>query len=325
MKDKVKVVISWELFSCPTLSALLLKKVRDAKLVVSQTGCRSSPTFRGRAAEKCIQKMWDLSREVDYFIPESRKALIFLLSKGINPRKIARTGRGIGVSINTDLFNPKNYEKEKSREKYGFTLDDRLILFIGRCLPMKGVDIILKAFRAVLSELPRARLVMVTGKAPQPYEVYLRKLEDDLHLRNKVINLGFVAQEEIPIIYSMVDVFVTAFRNRLEGEAFHRSLGIEQTFWADDVPNTILEASSMGLPIVGRAGIGGVDEIVVDRKTGLLAKSLNEQQIADFILKLLTDQSLANKLGRRGRQHIIKHYGARNAVKETLRVLSNLK
>ena len=68
-------------------------------------------------------------------------------------------------------------------------------------------------------------------------------------------------------------------------------------------PNALLEALSVGMPVVANDD-GGAREQVIPGKTGLLVDECSPQLIADALHRLLTDRAFAQKLGRAGLQHV---------------------
>jgi glycosyltransferase involved in cell wall biosynthesis len=69
---------------------------------------------------------------------------------------------------------------------------------------------------------------------------------------------------------------------------------------SEGLNNTILEAMAAGLPVVATR-VGGADEMVVDRRTGLLVPPGSPQTIADAVKRLLQDSSLRMAMGKAGR------------------------
>jgi len=68
-----------------------------------------------------------------------------------------------------------------------------------------------------------------------------------------------------------------------------------------------LEASAMGLPVIGSA-VGGIPEVVVDNKTGLLVQSGDIEALRDALLSLINNPQLRTGMGRKGRQFVEKNY-----------------
>ena len=67
----------------------------------------------------------------------------------------------------------------------------------------------------------------------------------------------------------------------------------------DGIPNVVLEALSVGLPVVA-TGVSGIPEAVRDNETGLLVEPDDPEALADALERLLTDSSLARRLAENG-------------------------
>ena len=83
----------------------------------------------------------------------------------------------IPVGIDSKRFKP--LDKEKIREKYGFKQEETIILYIGRFSIEKDLELLLKAFKALRSEIPKARLILL-GKGPE--EERLKKIVKTQHI-----------------------------------------------------------------------------------------------------------------------------------------------
>jgi glycosyltransferase involved in cell wall biosynthesis len=151
--------------------------------------------------------------------------------------------------IDLHQFSPRE-DKEKLKEKYGIPSDRKIILF-GAVDPhsnRKGGDLLLNA----LMEL----------KNPEHYAIAVFGTSSGGDIAGiKTIRLGPVFDpERIAEIYNCADVMCVPSRQ-------------------DNLPNTCVEAHACGLPIVA-FNIGGIPDIVNDRKTGYLADAFDSQAFA---------------------------------------------
>lgn len=138
------------------------------------------------------------------------------------------------------------------RRKYAIDRHLRIVAYVGRVHSTKGVDLLIEAFAAVKERLPDTLLV-IAGKEDPRYASYCRRLAEQLGLRNRVLFLGFVSEEDKIGLIDASEVVVIPSRHR--GESY--SLVLE-------------ESRSRGKPvIVTRVGIlpfrvnDGVDGFVV--------------------------------------------------------------
>jgi len=105
--------------------------------------------------------------------------------------------------------------------------------------------------------------------------------------------VGRVSDKELREWYGVCDVFVMVSRDStIDGGA--EGFGI-----------VYLEANAYGKPVVGGRA-GGAPDAIVDNVTGLLVNPEDEMDIAEGIVRLLTNSGLARKLGEQGRERILK-------------------
>ena len=170
-------------------------------------------------------------------------------------------------------------------------LDSRLrgndIISIGRLVPRKGFDTLIKAMPLILKEVPEAHLKII-GRGD--YYEELVRLTHELRVEKFVDILNSV--DDIASYLNEASVFALAARQ--EG-ADVEGFGI-----------VTLEASAAGLPVIV-TNSGGAAEPVVDGVTGFVVKV---EDIASTIIKLLKDKSLAEKIGTTGREYVTKEYSA---------------
>ena len=166
----------------------------------------------------------------------------------------------------------------RSLERKGKT-----ILYAGRLMEWKGVDYLIRALPEVLEKHPEAKLLIV-GSGPR--KSALISLSEKLNIREKVVFLEAVSQEELARYYSMADMFVLPSIVNDEGET--EGLGL-----------VLLEAIASGVPVIG-TGVGGIPDIIKDGETGLLALQKNPHDLAEKILKLLADATLRQRVTENG-------------------------
>jgi glycosyltransferase involved in cell wall biosynthesis len=138
----------------------------------------------------------------------------------------------------------------------------------------------------VLEAFPRAQLLI----AGNGYMYgFIKLLIKRLNIEDNVKLLGFVPDKELPELYNLSDVFVLP-------SLYSESFGI-----------TLLEAMASGKPIVA-SKVGGIPEVVENGWTGILVRRGNEKDLADAIIKILTDHSLAETLASNARKLVEEKY-----------------
>lgn len=182
---------------------------------------------------------------------------------------------------------------------------ERVILAVGRLIPRKGFDTLIRAFPAVMKETPEAR-VKIIGRGD-----YFEELDRIAH--------EFRVENFVEIITDADD---DAKRKHLsEAEVFTlpaRKVG-------DDVEGfgiAILEASAAGLPVVvGRSG--GAPETIVNGVTGILVEPDDSDGLARTLIRLLKNPEEAKKMGEEGRRYVTDEYSISKTAKSFWELMQN--
>jgi len=200
-----------------------------------------------------------------------------LLRAGFSSERIVRFVNCVDVN----RFRPATpAEKVKAKNALGLSKDTVVIGTVARLVQRKGIDVLLRAFGIVRHSYP-VHLVVV-GDGPLGEE--LRALAHELRIEDSVSWLGF--QEDTVKWLQGMDVF--AFPSRLEG-----------------VPNAVLEAMAMALPIVATT-IGGVVDLLEEGRTGFLIPPDDLDALAASLDRLLRNAPLRADLGGRARNRVVE-------------------
>jgi len=152
------------------------------------------------------------------------------------------------------------------------------ILFLGRLDARKGLEVLLRAFPAVLRSVPDVRLTVV-GSGPM--EPRACQISEELGISASVDFLGAARPEDLPRHYAGGDVYCAP---GLGGE----TLGI-----------VLLEAMASGTPVVA-SRIPGYDETVRDGVDGILVPPGEPEALSSALVGLLTDESRRRALAAAG-------------------------
>jgi phosphatidylinositol alpha-1,6-mannosyltransferase len=156
----------------------------------------------------------------------------------------------------------------------------------------KGQDMLIRALPLVRRSVPDAA-VLIVGDGPQ--RASLQTLAGELGVARDVVFAGAHPWAELPPFFAAGDVFCMPTRTRKAGWEVE-GLGI-----------VYLEASAMGLPVVsGRSG--GAPDAVRDGETGYVVDGRSPADIAARLVQLLTDRSLATRMGSQGRQWVAQSW-----------------
>ena len=188
---------------------------------------------------------------------------------GASPGKISV----IPCGVNLELFQP--VDKEMARQQLGLT-DDKIILFVGRIEPLKGVAQLLKAM-PYLQNIQGVRLVIIGGDEYSQHEIEkLQKLSDDLHIQDSVTFLGLIKHEQLPYFYNAADVCVVP--------SYYESFGL-----------VALESLACGTPVVA-TDVGDLKSIIRQGETGYVITDNTPQGLANRINLLLSKPMAAKSV-----------------------------
>lgn len=174
-----------------------------------------------------------------------------------------------------------------------------VLLSVGRLVPDKDHDTLLKAFGLVAARHPQAELWLVGDGPRRPA---LQKQVLDLALNGRVRFLPGAA----------------------DARAFYqRAHLLVLSSVTEALPNVVLEAMAVGLPVVATR-VGAVPEAVVEGSTGLLVAPRDAVGLAEALHLLLTDPERREIMGRQGRERVLQHYSLATMVKRHEEVWTRL-
>ena len=202
----------------------------------------------------------------------------------VEPEKVSVLPPGVDLS----LFQPVSVTD--ARETLGLN-GKRMLLFVGRLDPLKGLDIVLHAM-ALLEERNSLELVVVGGEQEGKNETArLRNVASVLGLERQVRFVGVVPHEDMPSYYSAAEALVMP--------SYYESFGL-----------AALEAMACGTPVVA-ARVGGLPAVVRDGETGFLVPWHCPEPYAQRIEVLLNNKGLRDAMGHAAREHALaRDWGA---------------
>ncbi|WP_206202695.1 glycosyltransferase family 4 protein [Thioalkalivibrio sp. XN279] len=168
------------------------------------------------------------------------------------------------------------------------------LIFVGRLDPVKGLPILLEAFARLVATRPDSRLDIV-GDGPQREELESSVARDGLG--DRVTFHGYLEPSAVRDLLVRADVFVMS------------SL-------SEGIPVVLMEAMIAGVPVVAPR-ITGIPELVQDERTGLLFTPGNPAEMAQAMLRLLSDTALRQTLVAQGWEFVAEEF---NLTRETQRL-----
>jgi glycosyltransferase involved in cell wall biosynthesis len=180
------------------------------------------------------------------------------------------------------------------------------LLFVGRLVERKGVEVLLRALARLSSGAP-VRLTVVGG-GPLRRELEVRA--EALGVAGSVHFTGFVPAEEMADHFGAADALVLPAVEDAKGDV--EGLGV-----------VLVEALTHGLPVIASAS-GGIPDIVRDGVTGLLVPPGDEVALAAAITRLRDDAALGARLAAAGREHVARHFSWQRIVDGLIEVYAEV-
>jgi D-inositol-3-phosphate glycosyltransferase len=191
----------------------------------------------------------------------------------------------VPCGVNLGLFQP--IEKDDARQQLGLGEDDKILLFVGRIEPLKGVDILLGAAAQLEGESDCFVLVVGGDDSTREGEVeHLRDLASQLGISERVSFMGAVDHERLPLFYNAADVCVLP--------SFYESFGL-----------VALEAMACGTPVVA-SRVGGLSVAVRDSETGYLIPWRCPEPFAERLELLLGNDELRERFGQAAQEEVAR-------------------
>lgn len=271
---KPDIIVSF-LFYSNILATLASKTVkRRIKLILNE---RNFPRFNvlnakwGFLKKKLIQLTY---RKADVVTTNSYQAKACLQKEF-----------GIQSDIIQTIYNPVDIEVIKKRcqeriEHPFFQEGNKVILGAGRLVQQKRFDVLLNSFSCVVKNNSNIKLIIL-GEGEEKDS--LEQLSHELGINDSVNFIGFKAN---PYAWmSKADIFVLS--SDFEG-----------------FPNVVLEAMTCGVPVISTNCPSGPDEIITNRKNGLLVSTNDPGALADAITTLLGDKKLKEVIPHEAKKRV---------------------
>ncbi len=176
------------------------------------------------------------------------------------------------------------------------------LVYSGRLEKAKGIHILIQAMKTILSSIKNIRL-LIAGEGP--YENILKNLCSELKLNKYIKFLGKIPFNKMIRLYQLADVVCIP------------------SIWPEPLSRVSFEAMSIGTPVISTK-VGGMTEVIENRKTGLLVSPNNSGELANAIMELIKDQALRDSLGEEGKGFINKRFDSEISIKDHLELYKKL-
>lgn len=229
-----------------------------------------------------------LKKDAALFLAVSGFLRSRLLDRGYPDQKV----RTHYIGVDTEKFKPA--------ERAG---DEPYILCVGRHVPKKGIDVLLRAFSRMTKKHQALSLLQVGSG---PLTGTLKTLAHTLGIEARVRFLGAQPHDKVVELMRGARVFALPSQEARNGDS--EALGI-----------VFNEASACGVPVVATRH-GGIPEAVLDGETGFLVPEKDDAALAEKLDLLLTDDALARRMSRRGREYVCEVFDLRRQTRVLERI-----
>ncbi|MBL7147195.1 MAG: glycosyltransferase family 4 protein [Nanoarchaeota archaeon] len=223
-----------------------------------------------------------ISRHSDACIAAGTKARAYFIKKGAKPKN---------VFIAYDSAVKHQIIKRDDKPEYK---NKKIILYLSRIVPYKGLDFLIKAF-AKLEKERGDIFLLIGGKGS--FEDEAKRLAKNLSVKN-IKFLGPVDRDYLGFYYSICDIFVlpSTFRD------------YDAECWGL-VSN---EAMAFGKPIISTDAVGGAHDLIKNRINGFMVKHGNVEELYLALKKILLNDKLRKKMGEESKKLIETKFNYNN-------------
>lgn len=198
----------------------------------------------------------------------------------------------IPCGFSAEEFHPIG--KRTARIATGLPQNEFILLQLGRMVPRKGVDNVIRALGYLKKMNKKAKLVIVGGECDNlhvdtsPEYARLLTIANDCDVIDSVIFAGRKQRSQLKHYYAAADLFIT-------------------TPWYEPFGITPLEAMACGTPVIG-SNVGGVKYSVADGETGWLVPPENAEALAEKISQVYQNESLLHRIGENAIYRVNKYF-----------------
>lgn len=211
-----------------------------------------------------------------------------LIRLKVHPDKIRLIQNGVDLS---EIDVIKNGHPEPAARNGRL----RKIVYVGQLSHRKNLTHLIDVFARLYREMPNLRLILI-GEGPQRQE--LQACAKEHGCSDAVAFLGY-REDRLELVRSC-DLF--CMTSSLEG-----------------IPRAMMEAMALDVPVAAY-DIPGVDRLIQDKRTGLLAPFGDVQALTACWRQLLDNDALAERVAQSGRQHVEQHFSAQRMAADYVRL-----
>lgn len=213
------------------------------------------------------------------------------------------------IPCGTDIRRFGSVNREAARKELKIDNDTKVVLYVGRFDPRKGIETVVRAIGASqLRGSDKLKLIIGGGSRPGHSDGIERErieqIVNDLEMNDITQFPGRLSQEELPTYYAAADVCVVA--------SHYEPFGL-----------VAIEAMASGTPVVA-SDVGGLQFTVVNEETGLLAPAQDVPAFATAIDRILLDSQWRDQLGAAAKQRVQTKFSWDGVANQLSELYNNL-
>ena len=275
-------------------------------------------TFHGHVFHSYFGKVkTSVFKIIERYLAKRSTAIIAISKKQkeelCDIHKITTRDKCVIIPLGFDLtrfYTDNDLKRQLFRQKYNIKDDEIAIVIVGRVVAIKNHSLFLDALKYVIDNSNKKVRAFIVGDG-----------DNRKHIENQAKELGiqFTTQQDtfhdkllcftswikdIDVVYSGADIVALTSLN-------------------EGTPVSLIEAEAASKPII-TTNIGGIEDIVENRVTGLLVENNSKEMFGQNLLKLVENPELRESLSIKGRAFVNKHYNYTRLVSDVKALYDNL-
>lgn len=273
-----------------------LLKLMDPDLQIMYT-CHSHANYTRNDFESWIGNLNFLIRnKIRIFLMKKYSKPILTISEDTKNRLIKNTIKKDDIKVLPNGIDCDHWKNERGRpvlrKEFSIKPDEFLIGTVARIAYDKDLPTFFEVAKAVVGQMPNVKFVIVGDGYGSELED-ARTMVNEMKLDSKIIFTGH--RNDLLDVYASFDLFL-------------------MTSLSEGMPNTVLEAMAMGVPVIS-TNVGGLSELVKHGKTGFLSEVGDYKCLSEYLLSLLKNHELLTQNAIFARIIITEKFSFKNRVK----------
>ena len=185
------------------------------------------------------------------------------------------------ISIQNDKYN--------SKEKLNLPKDKTILLFFGMIKKVKGLEILLEAFKKVVDTNSDIVLLIAGKPWENDFDEYQKIIDRNNLSKHIILHTKFIPHEDVEHYYCASDLVVLPYKKIYQSGVLMMTLSYERPALVSDLP-----------PLI---------EVITDNENGFLFASEDEEDLTDKIIKIISDKENLEKVRLKGIETVNTKYG----------------